>query len=523
MNNQFNESYILQKKAVLYIRVSSEEQVENFSLGTQEDICRRDAKFKGYEIVEVFREEGKSAKTITGRPELLRLLDYCRRNKRDIQAIFVYRLDRLSRQTQDYLAIRKRLFDYGISIISASEPTGNSPTEKLLETVLASFAQHDNDVRSERTKNGMRARFLSGLVTNHVPLGYINQGGYALKDPESFEKVKKAWDLMATGTKTLREIAIILNNQQITYKGKVHKIRNNTVQRMFRNKFYIGILTSEKYPEEINGQHVPMVTEEQFYKVQAILDGRNVGNPLAGRKSRDNTDFPLRRIIKCSKCGSPFTGAWSKGRKLRYGYYFCRNRCVISSIPINDLETHVKAYLKKMSPTEAGLNLYISCILKTYNQKRLKLCKVKKSADEEIHRLHALRQTLVEKNLAGIYSDEIFKEQNAAIETKLVAAKTAQNDALIDQYSMEEIVNFIKEKLTDLAETYSHSNLSQLRCLLGSIFLSGLIWGYPGISNRQISPIYQAILDTTTNHAPVSEPTGIRTRNPKLKRLLLYR
>lgn len=45
----------------------------------------------------------------------------------------------------------------------ANEPIGNSPTDTLLETIMASFAQHDNDVRSERTNNGLKARFLSGL------------------------------------------------------------------------------------------------------------------------------------------------------------------------------------------------------------------------------------------------------------------------------------------------------------------------------------------------------------------------
>jgi site-specific DNA recombinase len=220
------------KQAVIYIRVSSEEQVDNFSLGTQEEICRREAKHRGFEIVQVFREEGKSAKTIIGRPELLKLLEFCKKNKKNIQAIFVYRLDRLSRQTSDYLLIRKRLFDAGIAIISANEPTGNSPTEKLLETILASFAQHDNDVRSERTKNGMRARFLSGLISNHVPVGYLTKSGYAIKDPETFDTVKKGWDLMATGTKSLREMSTIFTLWGI-------KMRIQSAQRLFRNKFYM--------------------------------------------------------------------------------------------------------------------------------------------------------------------------------------------------------------------------------------------------------------------------------------------
>src|SRR3989344_3674834 len=252
-------NFVSPKKAVIYIRVSSEEQVENFSLKTQEEICRRDAKYKGYEVAQVFREEGRSAKNIIGRPVLLQMIDFCRKNKKEVKGVFVYRLDRLSRQTADYLALRKRFYEMGISLNSASEPTGNSPTEKLLETVLASFAQHDNDVRSERTKNGMRARFLMGLVTNHVPLGYVNQGGYAIKDSKTFHLYKKAWDLMATGNGSLREMQVIMKGWGLQVAGA------QTVHHMFRNKFYMGLLTSKSYPEEVRGQHIPMVTKEQFY------------------------------------------------------------------------------------------------------------------------------------------------------------------------------------------------------------------------------------------------------------------
>lgn len=378
------------KKAVIYIRVSSEEQVENFSLATQEELCRRDAKYRGYEIVEVFREEGRSAKTILGRPELIKLLEYCRKNKKDIGAIYVYRLDRLSRQTADYLAIRKRLAGYNISIISASEPTGNSPTEKLLETVLASFAQHDNDVRSERTKNGMKARYLSGLLTNHAPLGYINQKGYAIKDPKTFDTVKKAWDLMATGTKSLSEMSKILNDWGI-------KMNIKSAHNLFHNKFYMGYMVSKVYPEVVKGQHIPMITEEQYYKVQAILKGRNNNVPLLPRKSRDNADFPLRVILRCGKCGTPFTGAWTKGRSAKYGYYFCRARCTNKSIPIDDADTMIKEYLREKSPNEVGLKLYISRMLKTFHYKMSIINKRRNEADEEIAKLQALRQVLIVK------------------------------------------------------------------------------------------------------------------------------
>ena len=110
------------------------------------------------------------------------MLEYCRQHKKEVDAVIVYRLDRISRQTADYLAIRKKLSECDIKLVSATEPTGSSPTEKFIETMLAGFAQMDNDVRSERSKNGMKARFMSGLSNGYVPLGYLNQNGYAIKD-----------------------------------------------------------------------------------------------------------------------------------------------------------------------------------------------------------------------------------------------------------------------------------------------------------------------------------------------------
>src|SRR5258708_9932936 len=143
-----------------------------------------------------------------------------------------------------------------------------------------------------------------------------------------------------------------------------------------------------------------MVSEEQYYKVQAILKGRNNNTLLAPKKSRDNTDFPLRVILRCGKCSTPFTGAWSKGRSAKYGYYFCRARCTKKSVAIDDADKDVKVYLKKMSPNEVGLKFYISRLLKTFHYKMSIINKRKNEADEEINKLHALRQVLIEKNMA---------------------------------------------------------------------------------------------------------------------------
>lgn len=484
------------KQAIVYLRVSTEEQVDNFSLETQERICTQEAERRGMKVIQIFKEEGRSAKTIIGRPVLMEMLDFCRKNKKTVDALIVYRLDRLSRQVGDFLGIKKRLVEYQISLISTSEPTGNSPTEKFIETMLASFAQMDNDVKSERTKNGLRARFLAGLTSGIPPLGYKSENGYIVKDPETWDKIKEAWELMGTGTKTLQEMTILMNEWGL--RQKCHKKENvilrQSLSRMFRNKYYIGILTSEKYPEEVRGQHLPMVTEELFYRVQAVIDGRNtnIHVPIA-RRNIDNAEFPLRRIVKCGICGNPVTGGWSKGKKARYAYYRCQKGCKVPSINAYKVNNATLEFLSSIAPTKQALDTFISLLRRTYYQRVAQLQKRKEQADVELKRLHEMRQALIQKNLSGIYSDEIFKEQNKLIEDQVAAVQVTKDDALLAKYNLESIVKFMKDKFGNLPQTYQMSTLSQIRVLLCSIAPSGLVWGYPGFLNTKISPIYQSI------------------------------
>ncbi len=485
------------RKAVIYLRVSSEEQVENFSLSTQEEICRREATRRQFEVVEVFREEGRSAKTITGRPTLIKLLEFCRKNRRTVDAVFVYRVDRLSRQTADYLAIRKKLAEYGITLISATEPTGNSPTDKLIETMLAGFAQMDNDVRSERSRNGLRARFLSGLCIAKVPIGYLIKDGYAIKDEVSFDKMKKAWNLVATGTKSMSEMAEIMNKWGLRkfVFGKEHMLRAQTVDRIFRNKFYAGFITSEKYKEEAKGQHIPMITEEQFYKVQAIIDGRNRCGMTVGKRLKDNPDFPLRRSIKCGRCGGNLSGGWSKGRSKRYAYYICKGRCGAPSIKVQVLNDSLIEFLHSITPPKKKLEVFIMLLRKGFNQSFNSLMVKREKAESELLLQKRLMGVLVEKNLMGTYTDEVYKEQSKIYEDRITAAELVLGKTVYDKYNFTDIEKFMRDKFKDLGKTYLKSEPGVRRVLLGSICPSGLAWRYSGLSNQQFSPQYQAILD----------------------------
>jgi putative ABC transport system permease protein len=158
--------------AVIYVRVSTKEQTENLSLPTQLRACEEYCRRQGYEILERFHEEGESAKT-TDRSQLQALLKYCRTHKGKVHFVVVYNLTRFAREKYDHFALRAHLKSLGISLRSATEPIDDTSTGKLMEGVLAAFAQFDNDVRSDRTRAGMRAALELGRWTFPAPLGYL--------------------------------------------------------------------------------------------------------------------------------------------------------------------------------------------------------------------------------------------------------------------------------------------------------------------------------------------------------------
>jgi DNA invertase Pin-like site-specific DNA recombinase len=86
----------------------------------------------------------------------------------------VYNLTRFAREKYDHFALRALLKSLGISLRSATEPIDDTSTGKLMEGVLAAFAQFDNDVRADRTRAGMRAALEQGRWTFIPPLGYLN-------------------------------------------------------------------------------------------------------------------------------------------------------------------------------------------------------------------------------------------------------------------------------------------------------------------------------------------------------------
>jgi DNA invertase Pin-like site-specific DNA recombinase len=297
--------------AVIYVRVSTKEQTENLSLPTQLRACEEYCRRHGFEILHRFHEQGESAKT-TDRSELQNLLKYCRTHKGKAHFVIVYNLTRFAREKYDHFALRAHLKSLGISLRSATEPIDDTSTGKLMEGVLAAFAQFDNDVRSDRTRAGMRAALELGRWTFPAPLGYLNapkwSGKSLVHDPERAALVRQAFEDLATGRYTKQEVIARATEAGLRSR-KGLTLSPQSFGQMMRNPIYIGKIETPDYGISTQGDFEPVVDEATFYRAQAVLDGPWLS------PGRDSEIIPTFRCVVSSAAMSADVHSPAAGRR----------------------------------------------------------------------------------------------------------------------------------------------------------------------------------------------------------------
>jgi len=147
-----------------------------------------------------------------------------------------------------------------------------------MENVTSSFAQFDNEVRAERSRIGLKARFDKELYSGQAPLGYKNTKRpdgqkIIIPDSETAPLITFAFNEYVKG---------IYSKAQITRKLQRRGLRTKTGKRLWpqyvgkllSNKTYAGYVISKRRKEEIRGIHKPIVDLEIFLKVQQVLQGK---------------------------------------------------------------------------------------------------------------------------------------------------------------------------------------------------------------------------------------------------------
>jgi site-specific DNA recombinase len=158
-------------KAIGYIRVSTDEQAkEGMSLENQEQKIRDYCKLKDFEILKIIQDAGISAKNLR-RPGAQKVIEMAQ--DKMIDAVIVYKLDRMFRSTVDALETTKQFDKLNVSFHSIEETIDTkSAMGKFFFTLTAALAEMEREIIGERTRDVLQRKKANGEVYGHVPFGF---------------------------------------------------------------------------------------------------------------------------------------------------------------------------------------------------------------------------------------------------------------------------------------------------------------------------------------------------------------
>lgn len=404
------------EKAVIYARVSSEEQAKHgFSIENQKKVCIEFAQKSGYLVDKVFVDEGKSAKNLE-RPEIQELMAYCSKKKNDIKAIVIWRLDRISRNTTDYHGVLRPLFERKrIKLLSATEANVNTIEGDLMRNIGMSFAEYERKIIGFRTVAGLRQKASQGEYPHQAPIGYKNithmDGSKAIiiDDKNSFY-IKRAFEMYDSGMYSLRSLTEKLYEEGFRSKtGK--KVGKTAIEYILKNIFYTGVFKFEDKLYE-NAKHKAIINKELFYRVQDRLISPD-------KAKKQYYEFAYTGLIRCKYCGCLLTAELKKGK---YIYYHCTGNkggnCKRDYINETKIDKAVAEVLKLII-IPSDVRQRIANELKILHDKKNGYSKeVKANLQKQITTLENRIEKAFELKLDGTITHEFWKKQNDKWQTE---------------------------------------------------------------------------------------------------------
>ncbi|MCJ7792240.1 MAG: recombinase family protein [Dehalococcoidia bacterium] len=334
-------------RAALYARVSSEEQVEGYSLDAQRRAFETLVEARGWTIYKEYIEEGKSARTenINKRPVFREAIADGLDRKYDI--LVVHKVDRFSRKLRITLEYFDKLGKADVGFVSIVEQMDfSTPWGKFTLSMLGGLAELYSDNLSQETKKGWHERRAQGLYCGLLPFGALKgEDGVPVPDPDTYPGLVMSFELAVQG-KSNKEVAQALNAAGYRTAGNQgnRPFSKDTVRGMLQNPFYIGQL-SDGNGQWLKAKHKPFISEDLWNQVQEARE-RNRRAPR-NRPSKA-TISSLTGITYCWYCKGRIHVGTSHNGKRRM---LCYNRskgwdCPQKSALLEVYEYQIERYLE---------------------------------------------------------------------------------------------------------------------------------------------------------------------------------
>lgn len=345
------------EQCYIYTRVSTDMQVEKYSLDAQKSEIEKYAKFHNIKIVGKYSDEGRSGKNVEGRPEFLKMMDDIESGKDNISYVIVFKLSRFGRNTRDILNSLETMQANEVNLISVMDGINSSNgVGKLMISLLGAVSEIELENIATQTMAGRKMKASSGLWNGgKPPYGYnlVKGKGILEVNEEEAKIVRVIYDKFVNENMAPDKISKYINEHFKRIPVQKHDkslFTSNFVRKILDNETYCGYIVYGKTKSERDkknkskfhrvkndnyiktlGTHTPIVSAELW---NVAHQKRQESKELHRKNRTCQTDhiYPLTGLIVCPECGSKMNGYCSskknpnKGGMYKTTYaYKCRN------------------------------------------------------------------------------------------------------------------------------------------------------------------------------------------------------
>jgi len=338
-------------RAVIYARVSTEEQVGGSSLGTQLDRCRSYAAGQGWEVVGEYVDEGVSGAKAS-RPALDKAMTEVRRG--DTAVLVVAKLDRIGRSMRNLAALLGELDDRQVSLVSVSESFDSlTPAGRLQRNMLGSFAEFERAIIKERMTSGQEATARAGRwVGGPPPFGYKIDGrgreARLVINQDEAAVITLAVDLLVVQRLSTGQVAKELNGRGMHPRRAARWSTNNVRHLMLDTTAISGKWVWRRPGRTAQGPPITLVTPaiitaETHERLRARLAETKTGH------TRHDDRYMLAGRIT-SPCGGRMYGLTSSAPVYRCQHTFSSavERCSCRTVRVEAADDAVWSQVRQV-------------------------------------------------------------------------------------------------------------------------------------------------------------------------------
>lgn len=467
-------------KWAIYCRKSTESEDRQIqSIDDQIKYQKETAERENLDIVKIIKES-KSAKEPNKREgfaELVKLIE-----EGNVNGILTWKMDRLSRNPIDSATIQYFLQKKKLLCVKTAEKNYLPEDNALIMSVENGMAnQYIRDL-SKNVKRGLTSKAEKGWFPNIPPIGYLNSktrekgAETILVDEQRFYLVRKIWDLMLTGTYSPPKVLEIASNEWGLKTPPRKKLGGRPISRshiytMLTNDFYAGYF--HYGGKTYLGKHKPMITMDEFEKVQIIL----------GKKGRPKTqfnDFPFTGIITCAECGASVTASKkmklvkSTGKVEAYTYYHCTKRkinieCKSKPITVFDLEKNITNIIESNLIDPEFYKLGLEALKDMHSLEINKRQQIFETQQRNVEDTQKKLDRALTFLLDGTISREQYNLQKKEFEEELIREKQKLGETEARARNWTELTENVLHFSTLAIEALKNGNTQTRREILSSI------------------------------------------------------